>query len=51
MEVLPPKRPFLQGPYSITSQKTPFFIVTVMKTSNGMEKIRPVADLLSKNPH
>jgi hypothetical protein len=25
---------FLQEPYGITSQKTPFFIVTAMKTSN-----------------
>jgi hypothetical protein len=25
---------FLQEPHGITSQKTPFFIVTAMKTSN-----------------
>jgi hypothetical protein len=32
--VVPPKRRFLQEPHSITSQKTPFFIVTTGKTSN-----------------
>jgi hypothetical protein len=30
----PPKRWFLQEPHGITSQKTPFFIVTAVKTSN-----------------
>jgi hypothetical protein len=30
----PPKRRFLQDPHDVTSQKTPFFIVTVVKTSN-----------------
>jgi hypothetical protein len=25
---------FLQGPHDVTSQKTPFFIVTAVKTSN-----------------
>jgi hypothetical protein len=29
-----PKRLFLQEPHGLTSQKTPFFIVTAMKTSN-----------------
>jgi hypothetical protein len=29
-----PKRRFLQEPYGITSQKTAFFIVTTVKTSN-----------------
>jgi hypothetical protein len=31
---VPPKRWFLQEPYVITFQKTAFFIVTAMKTSN-----------------
>jgi hypothetical protein len=30
----PPKLRFLQEPHGLTSQKTPFFIVTAMKTSN-----------------
>jgi hypothetical protein len=29
-----PKRRFLQEPHGVTSQKTPFFIFTVVKTSN-----------------
>jgi hypothetical protein len=29
-----PKRQFLQEPHGVTSQKTPFFIVTAVKTSN-----------------
>jgi hypothetical protein len=29
-----PKRRFLQEPHGVTSQKTPFFIVTALKTSN-----------------
>jgi hypothetical protein len=29
-----PKRRFLQQPYDVTSQKTAFFVVTVVKTSN-----------------
>jgi hypothetical protein len=29
-----PKRRFLQEPHGVTSQKTPFFIVTTVKTSN-----------------
>jgi hypothetical protein len=33
-EALPPKRPFLQEPHGVTSQKTPFFIITAVKTSN-----------------
>jgi hypothetical protein len=31
---VPPKRRFLEEPHGITSQKTAFFIVTVVKTSN-----------------
>jgi hypothetical protein len=31
---VPPKRRFLQEPQGITTQKTPFFIVTAVKTSN-----------------
>jgi hypothetical protein len=31
---VPPKRLFLQEPLGVTSQKTPFFIVTAVKTSN-----------------
>jgi hypothetical protein len=31
---VPPKRRFLQKPQGLTSQKTPFFIVTAVKTSN-----------------
>jgi hypothetical protein len=31
---VPPKRRFLQEPHDVTSQKTPFFIVTAVKTSN-----------------
>jgi hypothetical protein len=30
----PPKRRFLQEPHGVTSQKTEFFIVTAVKTSN-----------------
>jgi hypothetical protein len=30
---VPPKRPLLQEPHGVTSQKTPFFIVTAVKTS------------------
>jgi hypothetical protein len=30
----PPKRLFLQEPHGVTSQKTTFFIVIAMKTSN-----------------
>jgi hypothetical protein len=33
-EEVPPKRQFLQEPHGVTSQKTPFFIVTAVKTSN-----------------
>jgi hypothetical protein len=29
-----PKRRFLQEPHGVTTQKTPFFIVTAVKTSN-----------------
>jgi hypothetical protein len=32
--LIPPKLRFLQEPHSVTSQKTPFFIVTAVKTSN-----------------
>jgi hypothetical protein len=32
--LVPPKRLFLQDPHGVTSQKTPFFIVTAVKTSN-----------------
>jgi hypothetical protein len=31
---VPPRRRFLQGLHGVTAQKTPFFIVTVVKTSN-----------------
>jgi hypothetical protein len=31
---VPPKRRFLQEPHGVTSQKTPLFIVTTVKTSN-----------------
>jgi hypothetical protein len=31
---VPPKRRFLQEPHGVTSQKTTFFIVTAVKTSN-----------------
>jgi hypothetical protein len=31
---IPPNRRFLQEPHGVTSQKTPFFIVTAVKTSN-----------------
>jgi hypothetical protein len=31
---IPPKRRFLQEPHGVTFQKTPFFIVTAVKTSN-----------------
>jgi hypothetical protein len=34
MKEVSPKRRFLQEPHSVTSQKTPFFIVTAVKTSN-----------------
>jgi hypothetical protein len=38
----PPKRRLLQKPHGVTSQKTPFFIVTAVKTSNlkNMERFR-----------
>jgi hypothetical protein len=32
--LVPPKHHFLQEPHGVTSQKTPFFIVTAVKTSN-----------------
>jgi hypothetical protein len=32
--LVPLKRRFLQEPHGVTSQKTPFFIVTAVKTSN-----------------
>jgi hypothetical protein len=35
---VPPKHRFLQEPHGITSQKTPFFIVTAVKTSNLTSK-------------
>jgi hypothetical protein len=31
---VPPKRRFLQEAHGVTSQKTPFFIVTAVNTSN-----------------
>jgi hypothetical protein len=31
---VPPQRQFLKKPHRVSSQKTAFFIVTVMKTSN-----------------
>jgi hypothetical protein len=31
---VPPKRQFLQEPHGVTSQKTAFFIVISVKTSN-----------------
>jgi hypothetical protein len=31
---VPPKRRFLQEPHGVTTQKTPFFIVTAVNTSN-----------------
>jgi hypothetical protein len=31
---VPPKRWFLQEPHGVTTQKTPFFVVTAVKTSN-----------------
>jgi hypothetical protein len=37
MNVAPPSSPkyrFLKEPHGVTSQKTPFFIVTAVKTSN-----------------
>jgi hypothetical protein len=34
LRYVPPKRRFLQEPHVITSQKTPFFIVTALKTSD-----------------
>jgi hypothetical protein len=33
-ELSSPKRRFLQEPHGATSQKTPFFIVTAVNTSN-----------------
>jgi hypothetical protein len=35
---VPPKRRFITNPHSATSQKTVFFIVTTMKTSNPTNK-------------
>jgi hypothetical protein len=34
LRTVPPKRRFLQEPHSVSSQKTAFFIVTAVKTSN-----------------
>jgi hypothetical protein len=34
---VPPKRWFLQEPQGVTSQKTPFFIVTAVQNSNLTE--------------
>jgi hypothetical protein len=31
---IPPKGQFLQEPHGVTSQETPFFILTAVKTSN-----------------
>jgi hypothetical protein len=42
---VPPKRRFLQQPHGLTSQKTPLFLVTAVKTSNLTE----VMDLLYLN--
>jgi hypothetical protein len=39
--LIPPKRQFLQELHGATSQKTPFFIVTAVKTSNLTEEIFP----------
>jgi hypothetical protein len=36
---VPPKRRFFQGPPGVTTQKTPFFIVTAVKTSNLTQNI------------
>jgi hypothetical protein len=33
-EAVPPERQFLQEPHGVTSQETPFFIVTAVKTPN-----------------
>jgi hypothetical protein len=35
---VPPKRRFLQEPHGVTTQKTQFFIVTAVKTSNLTNK-------------
>jgi hypothetical protein len=37
---IPLKRRFLQEPHGVTTQKTPFFIVTAVKTSNLTSTIR-----------
>jgi hypothetical protein len=34
---VPPKRRYLQEPHGVTSQKTPFFTVTAVKSSNLTE--------------
>jgi hypothetical protein len=34
VHLVPPKRLLLQEPHGVTSQKTAFFIVTTVKTSN-----------------
>jgi hypothetical protein len=34
LHYVPPKRRFLQEPHGVTYQKTQFFIVTAVKTSN-----------------
>jgi hypothetical protein len=41
-----PKRRFLNEPHGVTSQKTAFFIVTAVKTSNTMVFLRSVYRLL-----
>jgi hypothetical protein len=33
-EIVPPKLRFLKESHNVISQKTPFFIVTAVKTSN-----------------
>jgi hypothetical protein len=46
---VPPKRPLLQEPHSVTSQKAAFLIVTAVKTWN-LINFRLFADLLSFLP-
>jgi hypothetical protein len=44
------KRRFLQEPHGVTSQKTPFFIVTAVKTSNLILSVECLQWDLSSNP-
>jgi hypothetical protein len=47
-ELVPPKHVLLQEPHGVTSQRTPFFIGTAVKTTNLTPSIY-VSPLMSEN--